>query len=150
MTVFPMRTRQVFPRRNENFLSWAERLFQDPLQDWPTVTPDAQLVPPLNIAEDNKSMTITLELPGVNKDDIKVDVNGNTLTISGERKWEDVKKEKNWHRVESQFGTFTRTLTLPGNLKTEAIDAVFEKGVLTLTLPKVEPSPTTKVKVRSS
>jgi len=69
--------------------------------------------------------------------------------ISGEKKFEQEKKEKDWHRVECQYGSFQRSITLPQNLKTESIEAVYKKGVLTLTIPKVEPTPATKVKVRA-
>lgn len=109
----------------------------------------SDFLPPLNVAEDQKSMTVTVELPGFDEKDVQVNVTGNLLTITGERKWEEAKKGKEWHRVESRYGSFTRAVTLPANLKTEQSEAVFSKGVLSVTFPKVEPTPTTKVKIKA-
>lgn len=151
MTVFPTlwRDRSSFPasRRGDALAGWLDQFFAQPAERTETLPSD--FLPALNVAEDHKALTITVELPGFDEKDVQVNVTGNLLTISGERKWEEAKKGKEWHRVESRYGSFTRTLTLPQNLKNDQVEAVFSKGVLTLTLPKVEPTPTTKVKIKT-
>jgi HSP20 family protein len=150
LSLIPWRTRfPLLSRRGDNFADWVERFFEEPIAERLPEAFRGNLFPALNVAEDNKAMTITIELPGLEEKDIQVNVTGTTLTVSGERKWEEVKKDKQWHRVESQFGSFTRTVTLPNNLKTDQIEAVYNKGLLTLTIPKVEPTPTTKVKIKA-
>jgi HSP20 family protein len=150
MTVFPtlFRARQPSTRR-EDLDTWLERFFEQPFDNWPQAGTRGDFVPALNIAEDAKSMTVTVELPGFDEKDIQVNATRNLLTISGERKWEQEKKGKDWRRVESRYGSFTRSVALPENLKTEQVDAVFSKGILTLTIPKVEPTPTTQVKIKA-
>lgn len=135
------------PRRDD--VAALQRFFDEPFEGWLETGARGDFVPALNVAEDQKAMTVTVELPGFDDKDIHVNATRNLLTITGERKWEEEKKGKEWRRVESQYGAFTRTLTLPENLKTEQIDAVFSKGLLTITIPKVEPTPTTQVKIKA-
>lgn len=150
MTVFPSPIRRFVPPKARNdFASWIDKFFEDGVVGWPAVGADGELVPAVNIAEDEKSLTVTVELPGFDEKDIQVTATKTLLTISGERKWEEEKKGKQWHRVESRFGSFSRSLSLPDNLKTDQVDAVFKKGVLTLAFPKVESTPTTKVKIKA-
>jgi len=150
MTLFPtpLRDRSLFPtRRGELLSNWIDQWFAQTGLEQADASSD--LLPPINVAEDQKAMTVTVELPGFEEKDVQVNVTGNLVTISGERKWEDAKKGKEWHRVESRYGAFTRSLTLPANLRTDQVDAVFSKGVLSLTFPKVEPTPTTKVRIKT-
>ena len=152
MTLFPTpwRDRSPFPssRRGDLLSNWIDQWFaQTGLE--PAGDGSSALLPPINVAEDQKAMMVTVELPGFEEKDVQVNVTGNLVTISGERKWEDAKKGKEWHRVESRYGSFTRSLTLPSNLRTDQVDAVFSKGVLSLTFQKVEPTPTTKVKIKT-
>ncbi len=109
-------------------------------------------IPPINIAETEKSWTVSVELPGLAEKDINVQVTGRQLVISGERKWEEEKKNKDYHRVESQFGSFQRTIPLPENLRLDpdAISATYKRGMLEVTLPKVEPTPVAKIPVKAS
>ena len=106
--------------------------------------------PALNVAESEKHFTVTAELPGLDVKDVDIDVMGNQLTISGERKWEKEKKDKEYHRVESQYGRFSRTLTLPENLRLdrESIEATFQNGLLEIKVPKVEPTPVAKIPIK--
>jgi len=107
--------------------------------------------PPINVAESEQHYTVSVELPGMDAKDIGIEVMGNQLSISGERKWEDEKKGKEYHRVESQYGKFSRSLTLPDNLRLdrESIDATFHKGVLEIKVPKVEPTPAAKIPIKA-
>ena len=94
--------------------------------------------PPVDIAEDDKEYTIKAELPGVNKEDVKVTVEGGVLSITGERKSEKEEKDKKYHRIERTYGSFIRNFTLPEGTAGEKINAEFKDGVLKLHLPKDE------------
>jgi HSP20 family protein len=94
--------------------------------------------PPVDIAEDGKEYTIKAELPGVNKEDVKVTVEGGVLSISGERKSEKEEKDKKYHRIERTYGSFVRSFTLPEGTAGDKINAEFKDGVLKLHLPKDE------------
>jgi len=104
--------------------------------------------PRVNIEESEDSFEITADLPGMNKDDIKVEVRDHTLTIRGERKLEEEKKNKNFHLFERCYGEFSRTFTLPENADTDKIEAEFENGVLRLNIPKVEEAKPKEIKVK--
>jgi HSP20 family protein len=108
--------------------------------------------PPLNLSESENELCITLDLPGMEEKDINVELMGNQLVISGERKWEDEeKKGKEFHRVESQYGSFQRALMLPDGLRLEedAVEANFEKGILEIRIPKAKPTPAARIQVKS-
>ena len=109
-------------------------------------------VPPINVAETDKNFSVSMELPGLNEKDIQVQVMGQQLVISGERKWEEEKKNKEFHRVESQYGSFQRAVALPENLRLDpaSISATYKKGILDVTFPKVEPTPAAKIPVKAS
>lgn len=99
--------------------------------------------PRVDVAETDGSITLHAELPGIDKKDVKITVNeGNILTIAGEKKREEKTedKEKNYMRIERSYGSFARSFTLPDNVATENINAAFDNGVLTITVPKKEPA----------
>lgn len=143
--------RRTFPLFAKPFSSFFDRFIEEPLftQGQLPEAIEKTTWTPVNISENEKAFTVALEVPGMDEKDISVQVMGNQLVISGEKKFEQEKKEKDWHRVEFQYGSFQRSINLPSNLRTESIEAVYKKGVLTLTIPKVEPTPATKVKVRA-
>ncbi|MFN3387038.1 MAG: Hsp20/alpha crystallin family protein [Candidatus Thermochlorobacter sp.] len=93
----------------------------------------------VDISEDEKAIYIEADLPGVKKEDLKVTVEDNLLTIRAERRAETTENKKNFYRTERVFGSLTRSFTLGENVNAEAIEAHFADGVLKLTLPKVEP-----------
>ena len=97
-------------------------------------------MPTVNTREDEKSYTVEVDLPGIKKEDIKVNIDpeNNTLTISGERKFKNEVRKDDYYTLESNYGKFLRTFTLPENVNIEQIDAKSEDGVLNLTLPKIE------------
>lgn len=92
--------------------------------------------PAINVAETNDAFQLTAELPGVDEKEIKVSLDGNQLVISGEKKAEIKKEEKDWHVEERSFGTFYRSMSLPFEPEDGAVDAHFDKGVLHLTIKK--------------
>ncbi|WP_245970409.1 Hsp20/alpha crystallin family protein [Pseudochryseolinea flava] len=95
-------------------------------------------VPRVDIVEEEKEFQIHVAVPGVNKEDFKLDVNDNLLTISGERKFQKEKKESNFHSIETQYGTFSRSFSLPENVDVNNIAAKYNNGILEITIPKDE------------
>ena len=95
-------------------------------------------VPRVDILEEEKSFEIHVAVPGMNKEDFKIDLNDNYLTISGERKNSREKKENNFHSVEIQYGTFSRSFTLPENVNANGISAKYVNGILEVSIPKDE------------
>ncbi|MFN3344491.1 MAG: Hsp20/alpha crystallin family protein [Chloroherpetonaceae bacterium] len=126
---------------NQNPFAVIDRVFDDVFRDTMPVfnsafNPNAMRV---DIAEDEKNIYIEAELAGMKKEDVKVSIEDNVLTIRGERKQENEEKKKNYHRVERVYGSFSRAFTLGENIDKDNIEAKYEDGVLRLTLPKVEP-----------
>jgi HSP20 family protein len=95
-------------------------------------------VPKVDIYENEKDYEVHVVVPGMKKDDFKIDLNDNYLTISGERKLSKETNEKTFHSIESQYGTFTRSFSLPDNVDANKINAKYENGILTITIPKDE------------
>ena len=93
-------------------------------------------VPAINVAETKDAFEVTAELPGVDEKDIKVSLDDNQLVISGEKKAESTKQEKDWHVEERSYGSFYRSMSLPFEPEDGAVDAHFDKGVLHLTIKK--------------
>lgn len=94
-------------------------------------------VPTVNTREGESAFHIDVDLPGIKKDDIKVDIDKDVLTISGERKTKDELKEEDYYRIETSFGKFSRSFTLPENIDLEHIEARSDNGVLEVILPKM-------------
>ncbi len=95
-------------------------------------------VPKVDVFEDEKAFELHVAVPGMDKDHFKIDLNEDRLTVSGERKYSQDKKENNFRSIESSYGTFSRTFTLPDNIDVNKIEAAYTNGVLLLTLPKDE------------
>jgi HSP20 family protein len=104
---------------------------------------------PVNIYETEKAFVIEVELPGVEQKDVEVKLHENELTVTAERKHSHETQDGDYHRVESHFGRFSRTLRLPEGLQTDAIDATFARGVLTLTAPKLPERTPTRIDVKT-
>ena len=92
----------------------------------------------LDVTENDDNYTVRASLPGIKAEDLDISFSENTLTIKGETKGENVDENEKWHLRERRFGSFMRTISLPTQVNADAIDAHFENGVLTLTLPKAE------------
>ena len=101
--------------------------------------------PSVDVAETDHSYTVTADLPGLSRDDVKVEITYNVLTISGERKSEN--GQEKYHRVERIHGSFSRSFSLPSSVAGGKIAASFKDGVLTVTLPKAEESRGRVIKV---
>ncbi len=97
---------------------------------------DLKWTPRLDISETDKALEVVADLPGMEKKDIKVSVDGDLLTIKGEKKEVKESKDKHYHSIERRSGSFYRALRLPVEVENDKIEANFKDGVLTLTLPK--------------
>lgn len=94
------------------------------------------LKPTLNIGADDKEYAISIEVPGVDQKDIKLEIANNTLTVRGEKKQEREEKEKNYYRMERSYGSFQRVLSLPEDANHDKIEATFKNGVLKISMPR--------------
>jgi len=101
-------------------------------------SPIASFTPRVNTREADDAYYIELDLPGIKKEDIEITTEDNILTISGERKFKDEVKEEDYYKVESRYGKFSRSFTLPENIDISAINAKSEDGVLEVVIPKKE------------
>ena len=103
--------------------------------------------PPVDVYEDEHNVTLKIEVPGIDEKDIDVRIENNTLTVHGERKFEKEEKEENYRRVERQYGSFTRTFTLPNTVNQDSVQADYDKGVLKIKLAKKAEAKPKQIKV---
>ena len=103
--------------------------------------------PAVDISETKDAIVVKTELPGLVRDDIQIDVANGILTIKGEKKFETEEKEKTWHRREVRYGSFTRSFSLPTDVRSDEAAAAFKDGVLTITLPKEEKAVHKKIEI---
>src|SRR3981081_499579 len=106
--------------------------------------------PAVDVYEDEHSVTLKIEVPGIDEKDIDVRIENNTLVVHGERKIEKEEKEENYRRVERQYGSFTRTFTLPPTVETDNVSATYDKGVLKIKLAKKAEAKPKQIKVNVS
>ena len=113
---------------------------------------EGMLKPNLDLGATDKEYTITVEIPGVDEKDVKLEIINDTLTIRGEKKRETEEQEKNYYRMERSYGSFERVLSLPEDADQDGVKATFKKGVLTVTLPRkaLPKADVKKIEVRSS
>jgi len=104
-------------------------------------------IPAVDIYEDEQKLLLKLEVPGVKQENLDVRFENQTLTVKGERRFENEEKEENFHRIERQYGSFVRSFTLPATVDTGAIQARYDAGVLTIQLAKKEAAKPKQVKV---
>jgi HSP20 family protein len=104
-------------------------------------------VPPVDIYEDEHNLVLKLEVPGVNEENLDIQVENNTLTVKGERTFEKEEKEENFHRIERRYGSFVRTFRLPNAVDGDKIEAHYDKGVLKISLGKKAEAKPRQIKV---
>jgi HSP20 family protein len=132
--------RDVFGKRFSDIM---DEFFSDAV-----ATRRNSFAPSIDISENEKQYMIDVEIPGVDKKDIKLNVENNTLTISGERKFEKKEDGKQYHRVESHYGTFSRSFSLPDNVNSESINASYNNGILSITVDKSEEKVRKQIKIK--
>jgi HSP20 family protein len=114
------------------------------------LTPDFEerLAPPIDIIEDDKNITVKAEMPGLDTKDLDITLEGGFLKIKGEKTEEKKEENKQYHMVERTYGSFSRNVKLPAEVKQDKVDATFKNGVVTIVLPKVEESKQTVTRVK--
>jgi len=103
--------------------------------------------PPVDIYEDEHNITLKMEVPGIDEKDIDVRIENTTLSVHGERKFEKEEKEENFRRVERQYGSFTRSFTLPSSVDPGQVSAHYDKGILKVSLAKKAEAKPKQIKV---
>ncbi|MBD3370095.1 Hsp20 family protein [Candidatus Fermentibacteria bacterium] len=105
-------------------------------------------VPAVDITESDKSIQVKTELPGLSRDDVEIEVANGVLTIKGEKREEKTDKEKSYHHREMRYGSFSRSFSLPVEVKADDAQASFNDGVLEITLPKEEKALHRKIEIK--
>ena len=126
------------------------RLFQDRVNRLLAEPNGRPWVPAVDIQETDHELIVKADVPDVEMKDIDVRMENGTLTLRGERKFENKKTEGGWHRVERSYGTFERVFTLPDTVNPDGVKADYKNGTLTVTLPKKEIAKPKQVKVQVS
>ena len=147
----PARDLQTFPSDVMNMQREINRMFDSffrggAADDDAFITSD--WIPAVDIAEHDNEYLVKLELPGVSKDDVKITMQNNILSVRGEKKNEKDSKGSNYHRVERSYGAFQRTFALPSTVKADRIDASYSDGILTIVLPKAEEARAKQIDVK--
>ena len=125
-----------------------DRLFDTFFGRLPTIEIDKRWVPAINLEETEDEYIVSAELPGMNKDDIKVKVTEDGITISGERKMEKEEKGKTYHRIEMTYGSFKRTISFPDEVVPDKAKATYKDGILRVTVPKSQKSKPKEVEIK--
>ena len=132
--------RDIFGKRFSDIM---DEFFNDAV-----ATRQHSFAPSIDISETDKQYLIDVEVPGMDKKDIELNVENNTLTISGERKFENEEEGKQYHRVESSYGSFSRSFSLPDNVNSESIQATYNNGILHVTVDKSEQKMKKQIKIK--
>jgi HSP20 family protein len=156
-SLIPVGRQRGVARADNPFLSLQQeidRLFDDFTHGFPSFGAGSanttKMLPTMDVAETEKEIEITAELPGLEEKDVQINIADNLLTIRGEKKAEKEEKDKNYRLVERSYGSFERTLELPEGVNPDAIKASIAKGVLRVTVPKPAPAQAKKIEVKSA
>ena len=139
------RNRGALARPRRDLFNW---FFEDlTLPDFWSA--EQEWLPAFDVSETENEIIVKAELPGMDVKDIDIALTDGLLTIKGERKLEKEDKKENYHRIERQFGSFSRSLNLREKVKADGIEAAYKDGILTVALPKAEESKPKKIEVKS-
>lgn len=127
------------------FSEMLDSFFNDALT---TRTTTGSFVPGVDVIEHDTQYEIQVSLPGMKKEDINIEMEDGVLTVSGERKYENEEKTKKYHLIESRFGKFTRSFTLPRNINRDSINAKMVDGILNITIDKDEKAVSRQIEIK--
>ena len=136
----PFREFNALPVRFGNFFS----------KDWEGPLSTTAWNPLADIFENDNEVVVKAELPGMNANDIEVRLENNVLVLKGERRFEKETKEENYHRVEREYGTFSRTFALPTAVNGDKVTAEYKDGVLKIVMPKKEETKPKSIKIAAA
>ncbi len=134
------RLRREMDRLFDRLSEWRPPFFRGEESKW---------MPTVDISETSKEIIVKAELPGIDPNDIDVSVTGNTLKIQGERKQETEEEGENFHKIERSYGAFLRPIQLPAEIDPDKVKATYDKGVLTLKMPKIEAETAKKIEINT-
>jgi len=126
------------------------RLFDDFFSGWPEKRRgllEGEWAPSIDIAETEEELVVTAELPGVKQEEVDITIADDVLTLKGEKKEEKEVKEKNYHRIERNYGSFQRSISLPTSVQADKAKATYKDGILTINVPKVEEAKPKQIKI---
>jgi len=106
--------------------------------------------PAMDIRETDEAYIVEADVPGIKREDVKIEINDDVLTIKGERKVEQEENKKDYRRIERQYGSFRRSVSIPDGIQHDAVEAKFVDGVLRVTLPKREDTKPRRIEVKAS
>ena len=132
----------------EPFSGDLHRLFNTLFEDRNSAV-QQRWMPAMDLVEADDHFLLKADLPGLSEEDVAIEVRDKALTISGERKAEHERRERGWYRVERSFGRFSRSLSLPDGVDADAISASFDRGVLSVTIPKPEQRKPRRIQIGS-
>jgi HSP20 family protein len=141
----PSLWRDPFTALREEMNDLSTRFLGEEAEGWFTGT----MAPSLDMSETDNTIEVRMDLPGVTAKEIDIQISGNVLTVSGQRKEEKEEKGRTYHRVERRYGSFSRSVTLPSVVAESEVAAEYHDGVLSITMPKTEESKAHKIKVKS-
>ena len=133
--------------RPEPFAQEVNRLFNSLLE--PANEQTQRWMPAMDLVEAEDHFVLNADLPGLGEDDVSIEIRDGTLTVSGERKHEHEQKERGYYRVERTFGRFSRSLQLPEGIDPDSVSAEFDKGVLSIRIPKPEERKPRRVQIKA-
>ena len=133
----------------QNRLNRMNRLFRESFtsESPEEVLATTNFAPPVDIYEDEHTISLRMEVPGIDERNIDVRIDGSTLTVHGERKLEKEEKEENYRRIERQYGSFSRSFTLPSSIDPNQVSAHYDKGVLMIDLAKKAEAKPKQIKI---
>jgi HSP20 family protein len=138
--------REPFAALRDELSGFRSRFFEDDDEGWLA----GIMKPSFDMAETDAALQVTMDVPGIDAKDIDIQVSGNLLTVSGERKEEEEEKGKTYHRIERHYGSFSRSITLPCAVNQDKVAAECHDGVLKVTLPKAEETKAHKIKIKNA
>ena len=144
------KTQNSVPQTRDPFQNLYQRLFGDSLAEFYGAETGGNTTPLTDIGETDHAYELSFELPGVDEQDIHVQLHDKTLTVTAERRDQRDTKDKRWHRVEHRYGKYSRSIALPQDAAHDGIEAVYQKGILTVSVPKQPEARPAKIEVRSA
>lgn len=147
-----LRKQSMLSGRPSSISDMMEELWREPevlFSAFPSLLRESAGYPSVDVSETEKEIVAKAELPGMDAKDVEITLRNNVLSIKGEKKFEDEEKRDNYHRIERSYGSFCRTINLPASVAEDNVTAKFDKGVLTITMAKIEKDMGKKIQIES-
>lgn len=147
----PVATRQPADLFRSEFDRFVERFFSEPFGAFPfAASGGSAWAPALDVVESESELTVRAELPGLQPEDIQIEVSGEMLVLSGEKRQQAEESRENWYRAERRFGSFRRAIPLPSAVDADKVTAEYDKGVLVVHLPRTAESRPRRIQVKAA